>query len=219
MCSNYRPVTRQDQLLKWFGVVRDYNEQSPEVDAWPLGLAPFIRLHEDGSGNKVVEEGHFGLLPGIAKELSYGRMTYNARSETVGAKVSFRESWAKGWRCIVPAEWVYEPSYESGKAVRWRVQQPFAVPMGIAGIYRRWRDADGVLRWTFAMLTVNADSHPLYKQLHKPGEEKRMPVILKPEDFDAWLACSPSEAVQFFRQFDGPLEANADALPPRKSKK
>ena len=172
MCSNYRPVTRQDQLLKWFGVERDYNEQSPEVDAWPLGLAPFIRLHEDGSGNKVIEEGHFGLLPGFAKELSYGRMTYNARSETVGVKPSFKESWAKGWRCIVPAEWVYEPSYESGKAVRWRVQQPFAVPMGIAGIYRRWRDADGVLRWTFAMITVNADGHPVYGTAAQAGRRE-----------------------------------------------
>lgn len=218
MCSNYRPVTRQDRLLRFFGIARDYGEQSPEVDAWPLGLAPFIRLHEAGSGNRVMEEGHFGLLPGFAKELSYGRKTYNARSETVGERPSFKESWAKGWRCIVPAEWIYEPGYESGMAVRYRVQQANAEPMGIAGIYRRWVDADGVLRWTFAMLTVNADQHPVYRRLHKAGEEKRMPVILKPEDYDAWLKCGVDEAVRFFRPFDGALEALPDPLARRPRK-
>ena len=130
MCSNYRPVTRTDKLLTFFGVERDVKERPPDVDMWPLGLAPFIRLHEDGSGNKVIDDGHFGLLPFFAKEIAYGRRTYNARSETVTTLASFRESWKKGWRCIVPAEWVYEPCYDSGKAVRWRVQQPGAIPMG-----------------------------------------------------------------------------------------
>src|SRR5258706_15091677 len=117
MCSNYRPVTRADHLPTFFGVERDAKEPPPEVDMWPLGLAPFIRLHEDGSGNKVIDDGHFGLLPSFAKEIAYGRKTYNARSETVHQLASFRESWAKGWSCIVPAESVYEPCYDSGKAV------------------------------------------------------------------------------------------------------
>jgi hypothetical protein len=34
------------------------------------GLAPFIRLAEDGSGNKVVSDGPFGLLPQFATELA-----------------------------------------------------------------------------------------------------------------------------------------------------
>lgn len=206
MCSNYRPVTRTDHLLTFFGVERDKKEQSPE-DVYPLGFAPFIRLQEDGSGNKVIDDGHFGLLPAFATEVAYGRKTYNARSETVHQLPSFREAWKKGWRCIVPAHCVYEPCYESGRAVRFRVQQPFEIPMGIAGIYRQWKAPDGTYQWSFAMLTVNADGHPVYERMHAPGHEKRMVVILDPDDYDRWLQCSPDEAKAFFKQWHGKLEA------------
>ena len=218
MCSNYRPVTRTDHLLTFFGVERDSKEAPPEADMWPLGLAPFIRLHEDGSGNKVIDDGHFGLLPSFAKEVVYGRKTYNARSETVHQLPSFRESWRKGWRCIVPAEWVYEPCHETGKAVRWRVQQADGTPMGIAGIYPRWRDPDGALHWSFAMLTVNAAGHPVYERMHRPGDEKRMVVILDRDQYDLWLTCRVDEAKIFFRQWQGELKALPDPLPPRRAR-
>jgi putative SOS response-associated peptidase YedK len=89
-------------------------------------MAPFIRLHEDGSGNQVCEDGIFGLLPHFQVEMAAGRKTYNARTETVATLPSFRESWKKGWRCIIPSEWIYEPNWETGKAVRWRIALPMA---------------------------------------------------------------------------------------------
>lgn len=90
MCSNYRPVTRADRLLAFFGVTRERDEAP--VDIFPLGLAPFIRRAEDGLGNKRVDDGVFGLLPHFAKELAYGRKTYNARSETVATLASFKHA-------------------------------------------------------------------------------------------------------------------------------
>ena len=213
MCSNYRPVTRSDRLLTFFGVERARDE--PPVDVWPLGLAPFIRLAEDGSGNKIIDDGLFGLLPHFAAELAAGRRTYNARSETVAKLASFRQSWANGWRCIVPAEAFYEPNWELGKAERWIIQQPGGGPMGIAGIYRKWRHPDGREVFTFAMLTVNGDGHPVMQRFHKPGEEKRMVVILDPQDYGQWLSRPVEEATAFFKQWPGPLEASPAALPPR----
>jgi len=214
MCANYRPVTRMDRLLTFFGVEREPGQPTPP-EVWPLGLAPFIRLHEDGSGNKVVDDGVFGLLPHFAKELAYGRKTYNARSETVHSLPSFKDCWARGQRCIIPAEAIFEPCYETGKAVRWCVQQPGAVPMGLAGVYRRWRAPDGRWLFTFAMLTVNAEGHAVYQRLHAPGEEKRMVLILDPAEYDRWLQCSPDEAKTFFRPWTGPLDAFPEPLPPR----
>ncbi|MET0310432.1 MAG: SOS response-associated peptidase family protein [Burkholderiaceae bacterium] len=213
MCSNYRPVTDSDRLLRYFGVVREKHEEP--VDCWPTGLAPFIRLSHDGSGFKQIAEGHFGLVPGFQTELAAGRRTYNARTETVARLPSFREAWRKGWRCIIPAEAIYEPSYESGKAVRWRISLPVNEPMGIAGIYAPWTDPHGIERLTFAMLTVNADGHPVMQRFHKPGEEKRMVVILDPKDFEEWLTCSVEEAPKYFTQWMGPLETESAALPPR----
>jgi len=214
VCSNYRPVTRSDRMLTFFGVERGL-DQVP-ADVWPTGLAPFIRLAEDGSISKFeVHDGLFGLLPHFAVEVAQGRRTYNARTETVATLPSFRESWRKGWRCIIPAEFFYEPNWETGQAVRWLIQQPMAVPMGIAGIYRKWRHPDGREVFTFAMLTVNADGHPVMSRFHKPGDEKRMVVILDRADYGAWLACPVAEAPKFFKQWMGPLEALPSPLPPR----
>lgn len=221
MCSNYRAVTRLDHLATFFGVVPDPHAPPPEFnpELWPLGLAPYIRLDENG--RRRVEAGNFGLVPHWAKELAYGRRSYNARSETVAIRPSFRDAWKRSQRCIVPAEVLYEQCYETGKAVRWGIEQENGNPMGIAGI---WVDhptlkySDGRAVQSFAMLTVNAAGHPVFQRMHGPGEEKRMPVFLHPDGYDSWLTCSPDEAVAYFKQWTGPLKAYAKPLPPRKKK-
>lgn len=217
MCSNYRPVTRMDRMLTFFGVERDRDDVP--ADVFPTGLAPFIRKAEDGE--RIVADGAFGLLPYFATELGFGRRTYNARSETVAKLPSYKDAWSRGQRCVVPAEAIFEPNYEGEKCVRWRISQHGDVPMGIAGIYTRWRHPDGRELYSFAMLTVNADDHALMRRFHKAGEEKRMVVILDPKDYDAWLACSVSDAPQYFRQWRGELIAQPDPLlrPPRTSAK
>jgi putative SOS response-associated peptidase YedK len=88
-------------------------------------------------------------------------------------------------------------------------------PLGIAGIYRKWRHPDGRELFTFAMLTVSAEGHPIYSRFHKPGDEKRMVVILDREDYGEWLQCPVEDAPKFFKQWGGPLEFFANPLPPR----
>lgn len=215
MCSNYRPVTRLDRLLTFFGV--EYSkEEVLQRDVFPLGMAPFIRLsverQEAGRPALVADEGMFGLLPHFAAEEQYGRRTYNARSETVSKLPSFRPSWEAGQRCIVPAEAVFEPSYETGKSVRWRIFQEADVPFGIAGLYRRWRNPKGGQLFTFTMLTVNADQHPFYKRFHKPGEEKRMPIFLDREEYGPWLMAEVAQAPAFFKMHPGPFQGEPAPL-------
>ncbi|MGO4608439.1 SOS response-associated peptidase [Variovorax sp. 2RAF20] len=218
MCSNYEAVTRADRLLSFFGVVREGEE--PPMVTWPTGLAPFVRLAEDGSGNRRVDDGAFGLLPGFAKELAYGRKTYNARTETVAKLPSFRSAWKQGKRCIIPAECIFEPYYATAesKPVRWRIQQPGEVPMGIAGIYEQWTSPEGETMFSFAMLTVNADGHPVMSRFHKPGDEKRMVVILDPEQYDPWLTCPIADAPKYFKQWMGQLDTYPAPLAPRAKK-
>ena len=214
MCSNYRPVTRLDRLLTFFGVERARDEAPHDV--FPTGTAPFIRLSTEGqNGGKpalVADDGMFGLLPGFATSLAFGRRTYNARSETIATLPSFRQPWAAGQRCIIPAEAIYEPCYEGGRAQRWRIWQDGDVPLGIAGLYRRWRDPQGGELFTFTMITVNADAHPLMRRMHKPGDEKRMVVILDRADYLPWLTCSTLEAPRYFRPWPGALRAEPAPL-------
>jgi putative SOS response-associated peptidase YedK len=151
-------------------------------------------------------------LPAFATELAYGRRTYNCRSETVATLASFKHAWAGGQRCIIPCEAFYEPNWETGKSVRWRISQPSDIPMGIAGIYRRWKNPAGGHLFTFSMLTVNAEGHPVMKRFHRPGDEKRMVVILDPAEYLTWLTCPVDEAARFFKQWMGALDAVAAPL-------
>lgn len=47
--------------------------------------------------------------------------------------------------------------------------------------------------FSFSQLTINADTHPLLRRMHKPGDEKRSLVIVPPDDYDAWLGCQDPE--------------------------
>jgi putative SOS response-associated peptidase YedK len=87
--------------------------------------------------------------------------------------------------------------------------------MGIGGIYRKWRHPDGREFFTFAMLTVNADGHPVMQRFHKPGDEKRMVLVIEPKDYGRWLSCPVEEAPSFFAQWQGRLDAVEAPLPPR----
>jgi putative SOS response-associated peptidase YedK len=211
MCANYHPVTAQDRLLAYFGVERPAGEVPPEF-AFPGYLAPFVvRARDRVEMARQAQLGLFGLVPHWAKDLLIGRKTYNARVETVTEKPSFRDSWRRGRRCIVPAEAIYEPNWETGKAVRWRIARKDGRPMGIAGLWGLWRAPDGREVLSFTMLTINADGHEVFQRFHRPGDEKRMVVILDEADFDAWLESPQERAMSFMRRYPAQLlEARPD---------
>ena len=54
---------------------------------------------------------------------------------------------------------------------------------------------------SFTMLTIYADQHPLMNLFHKPTDEKRMVVVLEPEQFDDWLQAPASRSMEFLRPF------------------
>jgi putative SOS response-associated peptidase YedK len=149
------------------------------------------------SGRVACGLARFGLIPAWAKDEKISRHTYNARSETVAEKPSFRTAWRKRQFCLILADNFYEPSYETGKAVRWRIQTLEPNPFAIAGIWDKWTDpATGELVVSFSMLTVNADEHEVMRQFHKPGDEKRTPVIIPQENYIQWLGADVRTATQ-----------------------
>jgi len=151
----------------------------------------------------------------VAK-LEWARNTFNARGEEVQRKRTYKGAWASGRRCIIPVECVYEPNYESGHYERWRIWQPGFVPMGIAGIYDEVKHPDGRVLYTMAMLTVNADDHPFMKRFHKPEDEKRMVVVLAPQEYQRWLDGTVEEAASLLKPWRGPLLGEHVPAPARK---
>jgi putative SOS response-associated peptidase YedK len=221
MCANYTPVTRADRLLQYFGVHYAYDR--PESDVFPMGFAPFVRLAPPGSEpqsiTRFVEEGIFRFVPDFIAKVDWARNTFNARSETVDSKTTFKSAWAKGQRCIIPAESVYEPNYETGSSVRWRINLESNEPMGIAGIYQSWTNTEGEMVFSMAMLTVNADQHPFMQRFHALNDEKRMVVILDSKDYEGWLTCPVNEAkTRYCKAWQGPPGLVGEAMPlPRRA--
>jgi len=193
MCTNYRPGSR-DYIRGRFGLEADFDY--PE-EAYPAYPAPMLRLGE--AGLECVPA-CFGLIPHWSTDTKIARSTYNARSETVAQKPSYRRPWRLGQRCLVPMRAFYEPSYASGRAVRWRIEALDGGEFCVAGIWDAWQPPAGagpgpggsVL--SFSLLTINADAHPLMSQFHAPGDEKRSLVVLEPEAQERWLRADADAA-------------------------
>ena len=66
------------------------------------------------------------------------------------------------------------------------------------------------------MLTINADGHPLMQRFHKPDDEKRMVMILDPDQYPGWLDGSLVTEEDVYRQYPADLlVAEPDPMRPR----
>jgi putative SOS response-associated peptidase YedK len=133
----------------------------------------------------------WGLVPTWVKTVDQaGEMslkTLNARSETMFGLPSFRGS-AEGRRCLVPVNGFYEYQHrDDGK-----VKVPYLITlkdddvMWLGGLWSEWQ---GVL--TFTICTMDANS--LMSEIH--NSRRRMPVVVRPEQFGAWLGPGGPEAL------------------------
>jgi putative SOS response-associated peptidase YedK len=212
MCTSYK-AGRDIDLRAIFDVDPPVGEWRDEI--YKDYAAPIILSGENGS--RVARMATFGLVP--RKQIPEGFKvfdTMNCRTETIGSKRSFSGAWNSGQLCLIPCQSFYEPNYESGKAVRWRIGMADGKPFGIAGVWRAWDEPEGVAL-SFTMLTVNADNHPLMSRFHKPGDEKRSVIVLPPTQYDEWISCrKPELARTFFRlPLAEAMSAEADPLPLR----
>ena len=191
MCTNFTPTKKSQWVKEKLGV--ELPVEYP-VESYPGFSAPVV-MKSYKTGRVACGLAKFGLIPSWAKDDKIARHTYNARSETAAEKPSYRTAWRQRQYGLVLVDNFYEPSYESGKAVRWKIELASNEPFGIACLWDRWTDpASSELVVSFSMLTVNADEHPVMRQFHKPGDEKRTPVVIAPDLHDAWLGADPPKA-------------------------
>jgi len=192
MCTNFTPTQNSEWVKQHFGIELPHAEYPAET--YPGYAAPIV-VKSQQTGRFACGLARFGLIPGWAQDDKISRHTYNARAETVREKPSYRTAWRQRRYGIVVLENFFEPSYATGKAVRWKIQLASQEPMGIASLWDTWIDTStGEVVSSFTMLTVNADEHPVMNQFHKTGDEKRTPIVLGKHQFDAWLSANTEQA-------------------------
>lgn len=193
MCSNYTPIKVNNE--PW--VKHHFNCPLPNAqwreEAYPTYPAPFVYLDE---GKPRCELAQFGLVPHWATDKKkFGLKTYNARSETVAEKPSYRAAWKECRFGLAIMENFYEPNWETGKAVRWRIKRSDGEPIAVASIWERITDKEtGEIICSFSMLTVNATGHEVMKHFHRVEDEKRSIVVLKETEYLDWLYANHDQA-------------------------
>ncbi len=192
MCNKYEPV--QYELWPIMGV--EAPVQPYKLALGPWGHGPFIRPVE---GRLQAFVGQWAMVaPGAREAAPRSRvpMTNNARLETIDEKKTFSGPWARGQRCLIPARSYDEPRYDDGRTnVWWRMRPRNAPYWMMAGIWSEWIDPrTGEVLPNFSMVTVNCDTHPLLRLMHKPDtsrpehmQDKRAVVALSADRWEAWL--------------------------------
>jgi putative SOS response-associated peptidase YedK len=136
----------------------------------------------------------WALIPSWSKD---GKGFINARCETLEEKASFSESFRER-RCLIPADGFFEWR-RAGRA-----KQPFyfqlqnEVAFAFAGVWDRWQN-NGKTVVSCAIITTEANE--LLSPIHD-----RMPVILQPDAYDAWL--DPKTDVHVFKRLLQPFPAS-----------
>jgi putative SOS response-associated peptidase YedK len=120
----------------------------------------------------------WGLVPGWAETSADGARMINARSETVSEKPAYRDAFERR-RCLIPADGFYEWRNAGGIKIPMRVTTD--APFAFAGLWERWQRGDAAPLYTCTILTTSPAASIAH--IHD-----RMPVMLRPEQFDLWLA-------------------------------
>jgi putative SOS response-associated peptidase YedK len=175
MCGRYTDTRRKKAMLASAGVQVDL-AFVPRYNIAPTQEASIVALSENGRPEH--KRARWGLLPVWTKSSTIPASLINARAETVATRPSFRQSYLKK-RCLVLADGFYEWRKRSeGKQpiyIRMREGAPFA----FGGLWEEWRGEERMVE-SFCIVTTRPNE--LCATVHD-----RMPLILREEDFAAWL--------------------------------
>lgn len=185
MCGRFAQPRSPEDLARIFSARPATDLAGNRFNVAPTDpVAAIVSYH----GERVIEEFRWGLVPVYAESPRSAARLINARSETVARSPAFRASFRR-MRCIVPAdafyEWRRHRDATTGRVIR---SEPFAIrlasgePMAFAALWAIWRDPrTGDRLHTTTILT--GPPNALVERVHD-----RMPIILDPADWDAWLA-------------------------------
>ena len=180
MCGRARMSSDLSEIRIVFSIPpeRPTPNFAPSWNVAPTDPLPVVR-YDAKERQRSLDIMRWGLIPYWAKDIKIGYSTFNARAEEIDTKPAFREAFRQR-RCLVPLDGFYEwKKTAAGK-------QPYAIGlaggrlMAMAGLWETWRSPEGERVRSCTIVTTTPNE--LCAQLHD-----RMPVVLKPEAWPAWL--------------------------------
>ncbi|MCK6439890.1 MAG: SOS response-associated peptidase [Planctomycetes bacterium] len=197
MCGRYiADPEDEEHFFEHFAI--DFNGELKKAlsrEIRPTNDVLVVRANEKGREGVIMQ---WGFMRSFDKKKA-PKPLFNCRGEEAAVK----RTWSKALRerrCIIPATGFYEWSGEKGKKQKWRIGMKSGEPMGFAGL---WEDhADNGLCCTIVTCAPNE----LIGKIHN-----RMPVIVKPKDYEIWLdrTADEEDALERAAALIEPYEADA----------
>jgi putative SOS response-associated peptidase YedK len=190
MCGRFALITPPVRLARYFQAALDDTvepEQSPSFNVAPTDQVYGVDARYDpetGELGRRLRAYRWGLIPSWAKDPSAGSRLFNARSESVTTKSSFRTAFQKR-RVIIPADGFYEwHTLKAGKKQPHYFSRIDGSPMAFAGVAEWWRDRNlpDDAPWIHSCSIITSSAGQDMDGIHD-----RMPVILDPSTFELWL--------------------------------
>lgn len=178
MCGRFTLRMTAQQIAEFFRLIRELAEwDQPRFNICPTQSVLAVRRTSAGREPARLR---WGLVPKWASDVSVGSRYFNARAEDLLTSRVFLTPFRKS-RCLVVADGFYEWEKVSPKK---KVPMRFSLTDGglfaFAGLMARWSGPTGEVVESCSLLTTEPNS--LVSPIHN-----RMPVILHPMDYDAWL--------------------------------
>ena len=190
MCGRYI-LAQQAKFERAVQLGRVHWEFTARYNVAPSQSVPVVRVAE-GLHEGVMMR--WGLIPFFAHGVPPKYSTINATIEKLASGPAWRGPWKRGQRCVQLAAGFYEWHLEVAGG-----KQPYFIHLtdepvfGFASLWDRSVGADGVAIESCALITLPANE--LLRDIHNAGTHPgRMPAILAPGQFAAWLDGTPDEA-------------------------
>ena len=181
MCGRFTNRLTWEEMVRLYRLTLDQPARNVQARYNICPTDPIDAVAERDGKRELIPM-RWGLIPNWwskpLKEMKAA--TFNARVETVTDKPFFRDAFRRT-RCIIPASGYYEwHDTPSGK-------QPYyftaadGSPLSIAGLWDEWNDHETGEKLKSCTMVI-ADANDFVRQVHD-----RMPALLQPRNFDAWL--------------------------------
>jgi len=178
-----------DLITEFVATGGDFRDWRPGWNFKPTNLVPVVIDSAKGDADAVrrLELARWSLTPSWSKELKTKFPTFNARSENITDKATWKGP-VKSHRALVPAtgyyEWQTDP--DTKKKTPYFIHAPKDELLVFAGLYSWWKDRskaeDDPDLWTLTATILTSSAVDELVQIHD-----RNPVPLPRQWWDDWL--------------------------------